>query len=184
MWEHTLRMLAAETSGDPLFRFAVLLHDIGKPATRDDQGHFYGHEKVGAEMAERICRRLKLTNRERQLVCWLVQDHMRFANLPQRPGRLARFVRQENFELLLELHRLDASCSNGDLTAYEQAKAALEQERRRGEFRPLVTGRDILALGVPEGPEIGRLLELAKTLQLEGMSREDILRQLERSRSL
>ncbi|MCS7185797.1 MAG: HD domain-containing protein [Armatimonadetes bacterium] len=62
-------------------KFATLLHDIAKPQTMtvDEEGdlHFYGHEKIGGSMAERICDRFKLSRREKETVVTLVRSHMR-----------------------------------------------------------------------------------------------------------
>ncbi len=67
--------------GTWIVKFATLLHDIAKPQTMtvDEEGdlHFYGHEKVGANMAEQICDRFKLSRREKELVVTLVRSHMR-----------------------------------------------------------------------------------------------------------
>lgn len=64
-----------------LLKLAALLHDIGKPATRtvDEDGdiHFYGHERVGAEIAVEVCRRLRLGAREVAWVTRVVRNHMR-----------------------------------------------------------------------------------------------------------
>ena len=65
----------------PLVKFSMLLHDIGKPSTRtvDPEGmyHFYGHERRSAQMAERICQRLKCSNRFNETIHFLVKHHTR-----------------------------------------------------------------------------------------------------------
>ncbi|MDI6687488.1 MAG: HD domain-containing protein [Desulfobacterales bacterium] len=64
-----------------LLKLAILLHDIGKPAARsiDNQGniHFYGHGKKGADMANKISKRLKLSNDERYYIDFIVRNHIR-----------------------------------------------------------------------------------------------------------
>jgi putative nucleotidyltransferase with HDIG domain len=64
-----------------LLKFAILLHDIGKPAARsiDSQGniHFYGHGKKGANIANKISKRLKLSTSERCYVDFIVRNHIR-----------------------------------------------------------------------------------------------------------
>jgi len=64
-----------------LLKCAILLHDIGKPSVRSvdrkEDVHFYGHGKKGAEMATNICQRLKLSNREKRFIDFIVRNHMR-----------------------------------------------------------------------------------------------------------
>lgn len=76
--EHILRTLTG-VEKDKALRWAALLHDMGKPATRttDEQGidHFHGHAKLGAEMANGILRRLKFDNDTRKRVVRLVEFH-------------------------------------------------------------------------------------------------------------
>jgi poly(A) polymerase len=68
-------------SSAPLLKFSILLHDIGKPAAqtvdRNQDHHFYGHQYPGAQMAATICRRLKISNHNADIVCFLVRHHMR-----------------------------------------------------------------------------------------------------------
>lgn len=80
VWEHTARSVAA-IPPEPVLRWAMLLHDVGKPAcfTVDDQGvgHFYGHPKVSASLAEELCRRLRMDKRTAHEIVTLVQWHDR-----------------------------------------------------------------------------------------------------------
>jgi poly(A) polymerase len=65
----------------PRLKLSLLLHDIGKPEvqTLDANGtlHFYDHERRGAKMARAICKRLKCSNRDADLIYFLVRHHMR-----------------------------------------------------------------------------------------------------------
>ncbi len=115
VWEHTLRMLAllpGKDGGDALrLAWAVVLHDIGKAVTRSENAtgtHFYGHVQRGGELAAGILQRLRFSREETEAVLALVRGHMLFINVQKmRPGRLKRFLRQPDFLLHLELHRLD-----------------------------------------------------------------------------
>ena len=77
---------------------AVLLHDIGKPATytydpEDDRIRFNGHDRVGAEMAEKILHRLKCSNATTESVCAMVANHMNFMHVQQmRTAKVRRFM--------------------------------------------------------------------------------------------
>lgn len=76
VWEHTARSVAA-IPPEPVLRWAMLLHDVGKPIcfTVDGRGvgHFYGHPKVSAALAEEICRRLRMDKRTAREIVTLVR---------------------------------------------------------------------------------------------------------------
>ncbi len=174
-WEHTLLALELLPEKAPAaLAFAVLLHDVGKGVTarRDRTGRmrFNRHAERGARIAERICRRLALSNEEREAVVDLVAEHMRFKDLPDmRPGKLKRFLRSERFGLHLALHRIDCLASHGDLANWRFARRKL-REHPPEELRParLLTGHDLLALGYPQAPIMGEILRAVEEEQLEG----------------
>jgi poly(A) polymerase len=174
-WEHTLACLALlPADAPPAFAAAVLLHDIGKGVTarRDPTGRmrFNEHAERGAELAAGLCRRLKMSNDQVALVEDLVGQHMRFKDLPaMRAGKLKRFLRGEHFGGHLALHRIDCLASHGDLSVWRFARRRL-RELPEEVLRPprLLTGHDLLALGYPQGPEIGRRLAELEEEQLEG----------------
>ena len=158
---------------DPLLPWAVLLHDVAKPvtATRDaatGRIHFYGHEKVGAEMAEEILRRLKFSNQQIGEIVAAVKHHMQFKDVKlMRKATLRRMLLRETFPLELALHRLDSLGSHGDLAHYDFCVAAAEELKKQPEILPpLLTGDDLLALGIPRGKKIGELLHELRDRQL------------------
>ena len=153
--------------------WAVLLHDIAKPVTAERDAatgaiHFYGHEKIGAEMAQEILQRLKFPNRQMDEIVAAVRHHMQFKDVKQmRKATLRRLLMRETFPLELELHRLDSLGSNGNLEHYhfllEQAEALRHQPAIHP---PLLTGNDLIELGVAPGKELGELLHELRELQL------------------
>ena len=160
-------------AADELLPWAVLLHDIAKPATAQRDAatgriHFYGHEKVGAEMAEEILRRLKFSNQQIAVVVAAVLHHMQFKDVKlMRKATLRRMLLRATFPLELALHRLDSLGSHGDLGHYEFCVAAAEELQRQPEILPpLLTGDDLLALGVSRGKKIGDLLHELRDRQL------------------
>ena len=160
-------------SGLELLPWAVLLHDIAKPVTaaRDaatGRITFYGHEKVGAEMAEQILQRLKFSNREIEAIVTAVRHHMQFKDVTQmRKATLRRLLLRATFPLELELHRLDCLGSNGDLRHYDFCVAAAAELARQPQlFPPLLNVHDLLTLGVPPGPRVGELLHELRERQL------------------
>src|SRR5262249_42895519 len=127
VWEHTLRMLDAMRAPSLELALAVLLHDVGKPVTRAEDAsgiHFYAHETRGVEIARALCERLHVSNATRDAVLTLIGQHMRFLDTPHmKRATLRRFVLQEHFDALLELHRLDAVGGRGDLATWEKCRA-------------------------------------------------------------
>ena len=75
LWDHTLRAVDAARSDRPVVRLGALLHDIGKPSTLAD-GHFLGHDSVGAELAGAFLDRLRSPRAVRERVVHLVRHHM------------------------------------------------------------------------------------------------------------
>jgi poly(A) polymerase len=164
--------------------FSVLFHDIGKPGTyryiqEENRIRFSGHDKVGAEMTLCVMERLRFSRAEIEATVEAVDQHMVFKDVQKmRVSRLKRFMSRPNFDDEMILHRVDCASSHGMLDNYEFLA------RKREEFAseplippPLVTGRDLIALGWKPGPPIGKILEAVQTRQLEGMltSREEAL---------
>jgi tRNA nucleotidyltransferase/poly(A) polymerase len=175
---HTRLMLSLlpERVSLPL-TFAVLLHDLGKPATmqRDATGRirFSGHESVGAQIAGEIMKRLRFSNEEIDATVEMVNNHMVFKDVQKmRVARLKRFMARPTFEDELELHRVDCLGSHGMLDNYEFLK------RRREDFAseplippPLLTGHDLIGLGWKPGPKFKLVLDAVQNRQLEGTLR-------------
>ena len=175
VWRHTLLVLDALGPCTPALGWAALLHDIAKPRTMtiSDRIRFNGHAEQGAELARKILGRLRCSGELIAAVCSHVAAHMRFQDV-SKMGEAAfrRFLRLSNFDELLALHRADRMGSRQDLEALELV------ERRRAALSPadirpvpLLTGRDLLALGFAEGPELGKLLAALEEEQLEGRLR-------------
>jgi len=185
VWEHTMRLLdilSSETAPhtNPALAWAALLHDVGKPAakTEDDRGiHFYGHVRRGVAIAEDLMRRLRFSNAQRETVARLIGQHMDFMNVTKmRPARLKRFLRMPDFDLHLQLHRLDCLACHGLLEDYDFCREQLRTLEREALHPPrLLTGDDLLAMGYAPGKQIGEILRTLEEEQLEGSisSREE-----------
>jgi poly(A) polymerase len=173
VFNHIGKMLEQMPAGaSASLPWAVLLHDIAKPVTaeRDAAGriHFYGHEKTGAEMAEQILQRLRFPKKQTEEIVECVRNHMQFKDVPQmRKATLRRLLLRETFPLELELHRLDCLGSHADLAAYDFLVAQAEVLKQQPAIRPpLLTGNDLLALGLLPGPALGALLRELRERQL------------------
>lgn len=159
---------------DPLLPWAVLLHDIAKPqtATRDQATggiHFYEHEKIGAELARAILERLRFPRKQIDEVAKVVRYHMQLKDAMQmRRSTLRRLLLRPTFRLELELHRLDCLGSHGRLDVYDFLREKAVELERQPEVRPpLLTGHDLIALGMKPGPAMGALLAEIREKQLQ-----------------
>jgi poly(A) polymerase len=175
VFNHLRLMLSRMPCGaDPLLPWAVLMHDIGKPATasRDTLSgsiHFYEHEKVGAHMTESILDRLRFPRKQIDAVVQAVRCHMQFKDAPRmRKSTLRRLLMRETFPLELELHRLDCLGSHGRLDVYDFLREKSRELQQQPEIvPPLINGDDLLSMGMQPGPEVGRVLAEARELQLQ-----------------
>jgi len=168
LYTHTARAVSL-VPGELSLRWAALLHDIGKPATftldEDGHGHFYGHAAVSAQMADAALRRLKAPNQLRDRVVFLIEKHMAMPEADTKFLRrwLSRFG-QAPLQQLLVLQRADtlATGVHTDVSVFdrsEQIAAQLLEEASCLQIRDLaVNGQDLLALGIPAGPQIGSTL--------------------------
>jgi tRNA nucleotidyltransferase/poly(A) polymerase len=176
-----LSLLGAEVP--PPLVLSVLLHDIGKPPCRhiDETGRirFSGHESVGADMSKRIMERLRFPNAETSAVVEAVRNHMSFKDVKNmRTSTLKRFLARPTIDDELELHRVDCAASHGMLDNHAFLLAKREEFSNEPLIPPpLVTGRDLIALGAKPGPEFKKTLTAAQSLQLEGTlaTREEAL---------
>jgi poly(A) polymerase len=176
-----LSMLAPDASL-PLV-LSVLFHDIGKPATRavDETGRirFNGHEGVSAGMTLRLLQRLRFRNEVIDAVIPAVRLHMSFKDVPNmRVATLKRMMARPTFEEELELHRVDCLASHGMLDNHAMLIAKREEFGREPLIpEPLITGHDLIALGMKPGPEFAEVLMSVQTRQMEGTlnTREEAL---------
>jgi tRNA nucleotidyltransferase/poly(A) polymerase len=221
-WEHTveavrradaLAELTGELSGteppvEPpreedllVLKYAVLLHDLGKAATRsrgeDGRVHFYGHERVSAGLAATAMRRWMFPLRRADRIARLVLLHLRAGQLGKEAGEAAarRLVNEAgpDLELLLLLSLADGGAARGAEFAPrwtalgESCRRLHALFRRLGEEltrpQPLLSGEEIMTrLGIGPGPEVGRVLAGLLALQVAGeiSTREEAIAALPR----
>jgi tRNA nucleotidyltransferase/poly(A) polymerase len=154
--------------------FSVLLHDIAKPPTRtvDPTGRirFNGHDKLGAEMTAVIMERLRFSRAEIDATVEAVDQHMVFKDVQNmRVAKLKRFMARPNFEDEMELHRVDCTSSHGYLDNYEYIRTRQEEFANEPLIpEPLITGDDLIDLGLKPGPQFKQILEAVQSRQLEG----------------
>jgi poly(A) polymerase len=122
---------------------------------------------------------LKYPNAVIEAVVAMVGRHMQFMNVQKmRVARLKRFMAEPTFPQEMELHRVDCASSNGFTDNYEYLQAKGEEFANEPLIPPpLVTGRDLIGLGLQPGPLFREMLETIQTEQLEGrlVDRENAL---------
>jgi tRNA nucleotidyltransferase (CCA-adding enzyme) len=186
VWEHTWRAVAAAPE-DPLLRWTMLFHDLGKPPAfssgPDGNGHFFGHAALSAKMADGIMARLRFSNDERTAIAELVRRHDGVIE-PDRKilrrllGRLGR----TQFDRLLAVKRADNLAQAPELA--EPRLAALDELRAladtieqdddcTGLAALAVNGRDLLELGYTPGPALGAELQRLLELVLDDPGKND-----------
>jgi poly(A) polymerase len=166
-----LKQLPADAH--PSLPWAVLMHDVAKPltASRDERTgsiHFYEHEKIGARLTEEILERLRFPRKQIEEIATVVRFHMQFKDaLQMRKATLRRMLLRETFPLELQLHRLDCLGSHGRLDAYNFLVAQAAELANQPEIHPpLLTGEDLIALGMKPGKAMGALLNELREKQL------------------
>jgi tRNA nucleotidyltransferase (CCA-adding enzyme) len=176
VYQHTLAAVDA-TEGDAILRLGALLHDVGKPRARQPREgapgeySFFKHEYVGAEMADAICRRLKLANADRDRVVGMVAHHMFFYSPEWTDGAVRRFARsvggKQALDALFALRAGDVAGRGfgedpeGEIGELKRRIADVAAEDAALKVTDLaIDGRDVMRiLGLPPSREIGVLLE-------------------------
>ena len=167
-------------------RFSCLLHDMAKPDTftnADGRIRFHGHDTIGAEKAAFVCRRFRLSRDTEKTVTKVIQQHMRLFNLsaPGGPSRnaLYRYCRDLGDALpeSLVLAQADARATyeimpKEKFTDTEKSMAVVLDyyytKFLKVEATPLVTGDDLIRLGLRPGPRFREILEEIKERQAGG----------------
>ena len=180
VWGHTAHAVAAAPP-DPVLRWTMLLHDLGKPQcfTLDEQGvgHFHGHHRPSAEMAEEICRRLRFDKATAQRICLLVRYHDRPIPLTERAIRRAmNQLGVDGLRQLCAVKRSDNLAQHPDYRGRQQeidrGEAIMEELLAKDACFSLkqlaVNGQDMMALGL-QGPAIGKMLQALLDAVMDGV---------------
>lgn len=180
VWDHTLHVID-QIKNIPELKLCALFHDIGKPemmtVTEDGWGHFYRHELSSERIADEVLSRLKYDNHTRETVTSVVRNHsIVFRPSAKQARKLLHKLGEEKLRLLIELEYADVKSQNPVYTQ-ERVSAIQSFSQKVDEvleadacfsLRDLaVSGGDLIALGLPQGPEIGTALDRLLNLVME-----------------
>lgn len=184
IYEHTL--IAVESiDPEPTLRFAMLLHDCGKPAVKkfDENGvaHFYGHQRISAEISAQILARLKVSNKFRDEILFLVSNHDRwelYENTEKMPRYLSKFG-LDGVLNLLKVMRADVLAQSPEYRyrldqiadAEEIAKDLAAQKPCLSLSELQINGRTLMDIGIPQGRKLGAVLAQLLDEVIDGVTK-------------
>jgi tRNA nucleotidyltransferase (CCA-adding enzyme) len=170
VWGHTVESVVS-VPADIALRLTMLLHDIAKPncyTEMDSVGHFHGHPQTGSDMAKKILSRLKYDNNTIETVTQLVLYHD--ADIQPERKHIKRWLNrigEERLRQLLVIKRADVLARaekyhKEKIAALDEVELVLNEVMKQQQCFSLkdmaVTGRDLMAVGVPEGIMVGSIL--------------------------
>lgn len=171
IYEHIISSIDNYHGEDDIVNVALLLHDIGKPATysfSNGYGHFYNHAKVGAELSRSIVEDLRFSRKQCQDIVELVLYHdMDFKVSKNSVKRALSKFGTEQLNRLIAVRKADILAQSSykreeklaEVEEFEKAYNKVLESQYCITLRQLnISGRDIIKLGVKEGPLVGKLL--------------------------
>ncbi|SPD76084.1 Polynucleotide adenylyltransferase/metal dependent phosphohydrolase [uncultured Desulfobacterium sp.] len=172
-----------------LLKLAALFHDVAKPecrgnSPRDSHITFYGHPERGAEIVASIASRLKMSNQHLEFLCTMIAEHMHLLSLSRsgvKTATLMRWFRKlgDNIIALIILEMADTMATLGPDSKLAEQDYFIEWSKktvtayyghikRQLERQDLISGKDLIALGMDPGPGMGMILKQVRQAQDEG----------------
>lgn len=172
---HTVKVLKLMPDANVNLAWAALLHDVGKPDTtiEEENGRITSkeHEKVGAEIAEKILDRLKFSNEDKEHILFLVRNHMKpMVADRMKLSKVKKLVAEPYSEDLMLLAICDANSTGKedvDLKGITRMKDVANSPAEIAKPEPLLTGKDLIEMGFKPGPVFKEILDHVYSEQLE-----------------
>ena len=161
--------------------WATMFHDIGKKETQDIKGEnneiitFYKHDRVSFKLSREILKKFRFSNSDSEEILFAIKKHMTLPHIDEmREAKQINLVRHKHFPLLFELFKADMTAAVPDDPVrrkkdYEKIAYIedLYHNERDTDYPPLITGKDLIELGMKPGPKFTKILEEVYHLQLE-----------------
>jgi tRNA nucleotidyltransferase/poly(A) polymerase len=188
-WDGEILSNLAVNNRLPLLKLATLLHDAGKPLSRGINAKtgritYYKHDKAGAKLADALAERLKLSSQDRSYLVQLIAEHLHVlslaGNIVRKAATMRWFRKMKNNAIpAIILGIADVESSLGKESTVKWRNHYLEWSKNivRDYYetirtslasQDLITGTDLISLGVEPGPEMGRLLAVLRSAQDTG----------------
>ncbi len=172
VFDHVIACLNLMMEGNPIYKIATLLHDIGKCVTlgvsKRGTPSYHGHEQESAKMAALVCKRLKFSLHHTDGIVFAARHHMKLHHLSEiKPSKIARLISSGHFDILAEVARVD-EFSRGEKfkhrSKFEEEMKRVHEIAAKWESRVvnksinLVSGKTIMAIvGIKPGPMVGKI---------------------------
>jgi len=165
------------------YMFGALLHDVGKPSTTTPDLRANGHDVAGIKIAETFLRRMTNDRTLIKKVTTIVGLHMRPGQLDHSNAKEAAWKRLHNkcrLDILGWQSKADSAGRTGRNVLLDKHSPSdkcfeLFEKFGEGKIKPIVQGRDLIALGLKPSIEFGRVLKKCYEKQLSGMNKEEII---------
>jgi tRNA nucleotidyltransferase (CCA-adding enzyme) len=178
VFSHSVRLTPGKTPDDNfILRMAALLHDVGKPACRENRGdrdRFLGHDIKGAEIATEILTRMKYKKEYIDPIVDCVRNHMNCHDIPKMKniGKIRKFLGKKYFNYIYNIGIFDTLGTLNNTSPQPDASNLIECVEKIKEQYPemlperLVSGDDLIAAGFKPSEEFKKALDIGYTYQL------------------
>jgi tRNA nucleotidyltransferase/poly(A) polymerase len=173
VFQHTMSALRASEQADPKINLSILFHDAGKAETfalKDSRPTYHGHEKAGEKIILEVAQRLKFPRELVKAMSFVVLNHMKALKINEmKPAKIYRLMTDADWPVLRSVVRCDLLArSEQKAGIFDRKIEALNHklshwlDKEQSVSRPVITGKQVMEYtGLPPGPEIGMILELA-----------------------
>ena len=185
--EYLNEIISSDHTRKSLIKLGCLLHDIGKPETKqikEGRMSFHSHEHRGKEITKRIVKELKLSTKERHSLQSMVLWHLRpgYLSNEEEPTKRAKYryfrdTKEESVSIAI-LSIADQQATRGPLTTKKSIKHHKEicyqiireyfEEKKKKPIKRIITGNDLIKMGIKPSRKMGEILEIIKEKQRIG----------------